>query len=210
MARFAGAVRPPVLPRRADVLDVLLAPTDVRQLSSKGIEINNLLYRSPELSDLRLRLGNMSLTVKPNPDDMEYIHVLHPESKTFFRATSTAPDYASGLSQEQHDIFRKRARDAYASLPYERALLQAKLEMFEEAKQMLAEFLRRTNSERGAKIKAPKKGKSHSGIRTQALVDTIAMLKTPNVDRDNVKTTDSFEVSFEGLEGFASGQTDLF
>lgn len=206
----------PVLPRRVDVLDVYLTPTDERVLGSKGVEINSLHYASPELADLRLRLGNQPLKVRPNPDDLGFIHVLHPESNIYFKAPCTWPEYANGLTQEQHEWFRRRAREAYKALPHRAALLSSKHEMQNEAREMLvahqqrlAKLDKQAKSAPAAKearlVKKPRG--SRSGLETQSRAEVAAAVRR---EERPPHEPEPITVSFEGLEAFATGQSNLF
>lgn len=127
----------PVLPKRADVLSVYLSPTERRTLSSKGIEINSQHYVCPTLDDLRHRLGNVDLTVRPDLDDLGRVWVLHPESDAYFEAYSTMPAYANGLSVEHDEWIRRLARERYAALPHQQAVLLAKQDLNEEVAAMV-------------------------------------------------------------------------
>lgn len=209
----------PVLPRRLDVLDVYMTPVEERVLSSKGIEINSLFYTSPELSDLRLRRGNQSLKVRPNPDDMGFIHVLHPESNTYFKAPCTWPDYADGITHEQNEWFRRRSREAYKALPHRAALLSAKRDMQEEARQMVEthqQLLSKAleNSE-GKKASSPGTDKSQkrlkprgsrSGLGTQCQAEVLASVRAEQPTEEPASSV----VSFDDIEAFESSQSELF
>lgn len=118
----------PEMPERNDGHMFAAAPV-YRVLGPKGIEVNSLHYVSPELADLCLRLGDQRLKVKPNPDDLGFIYVLHPESNTYFKAMCTWPQYATGMTQKQHKSFRRRLREAHKALQSKkRALLDAVLD----------------------------------------------------------------------------------
>lgn len=204
----------PALPRRPEVLDVYLTPTEERSLGSKGIEINSLFYTCPELADLRMRGGNQRVQVRPNPDDLGFIYVLHPKTNTYFSATCTWPDYAAGLTQEQHDWFRGHARRKYESLPYHASVLAAKREMQDDGRRMLEahrelmdKLEKHHKQEKGsAKSKHAKARRgSRSGLETQSRHETSVVLSR----EEPQQALDTPDLSFEGLDAFATGQTDL-
>ena len=209
----------PVLPRRREVLDVYLTSSESHMLSSKGIEDDKLFYTSPELCDLRLRLGNQSLTVRRNPDDCGHIHVLHPESKTYFKATCTWPDYANGITHEQHTYLRRRARETYNALPHRHALLAAKQELMEEARAMrmsheAAKAPKKKKKGRGGdaaaadstKPKPPRKpltGMSGVEIQCRSEVAAAVQVEQPSVEEPS-------NVTFDDVEIFSVNQSQLF
>jgi putative transposase len=207
----------PALPRNAAALDVFLMPSEARMLGSAGIRINNLFYTSPELSDLRP--WKQKLKVKRSLDDISLIYVLHPKTNVYFKARCTWPEYATGLTREQHQWLRKQARESYAASPYRSALLAAKQELHEEARRMLDahEALRRDfGSSSKAKPKPKAKAKhnrpgasrkpTRSGLETQCRAEAAkAVRKEERVELANPEI-----VSFEGLTSFASGQSTLF
>lgn len=128
-----AAVCPPQMPARPDVLDVYLRPLEVRTMTSKGIEINTLFYTSRELEDLRLRNAlrsrDIKLQIRANHDNLGAIEVLHPETDTYFTAHCTRPDYAEGMTFEQHKFHKKNSALKYAQLDYMSRLLASKQEI---------------------------------------------------------------------------------
>lgn len=214
-----GKLDHPVLPRRIDVLDVYLTATEERTLGSKGIEINSLHYAGPELNELYCQLSERPasarrLKVKPNPDDLGFIHVLHPRTNTYFKAPCTWPDYANGLTQEQHEWCRALAREKYKALNYRSALLAAKQEMLDEARNMHDQHLKLLAlAEQQAQAPAKGNGKprpkpraGRSGVATQSLAEAAAAVRREKPRQEPAPPA----VSFEGLEAFATGQSDLF
>ncbi|HWI83487.1 hypothetical protein [Ramlibacter sp.] len=214
-----GNVDHPVLPRRIEVLDVYLTATEERTLGSKGIEINSLHYAGAELNDLYCELSqrpasSRRLKVKPNADDLGFIHVLDPRTNTYFKAPCTWPEYANGLTQEQHEWCRALARERYEALQYRSALLASKQEMLDEARQMherhqnlLALAEQEVQVPAKAKSKANKTPRaSRSGVATQSRAEAAAAVRSEKPRREPAPSP----VSFEGLEAFATGQSDLF
>lgn len=214
-----GKADHPVLPRRIDVLDVYLTATKERTLGSKGIEINSLHYAGSALNELYCQLGERPasarlLKVRPNPDDLGFIHVLDPRTDTYFKAPCTWPDYANGLSQEQHEWFRALAREKYKALNYRSAVLAAKQEMLDEARQMHEQHLKLLAlAEQQAQAPAKGTGKARpkaragrSGAVTQSRAEAAAAVRSEKPRQDPVLPT----VSFDGLEAFPTGQSDLF
>lgn len=206
----------PPLPQHVGVLDVFLAPIEFRSLGSKGIEINSLYYTGPELEDLRYRCGDQKLEVRPNRDDLGSIRVLHPETKTYVEATCTDPQYADGLSEEQHKWFRQHARERYDALPHHRAMLAAKLEMREEVNKMRQAHEARMSALQRSEKKAcvesrvtqrdPKRRTGRSGVEAQVRHE-VTQTVAPEIPQER---PDPGYFSFGDLEPFEADQATLF
>jgi putative transposase len=91
-------------------LDCLLGGYDRRKLSRRGIEINNLVYCSDRIFDLRNRPSvPKSVEVRYDYSDLSYILVRDPITQTYIEIPSIEPEYTTGLTLEQHELFLKRA-----------------------------------------------------------------------------------------------------
>ena len=88
-----------LLPDDPAIFDAILGRTETRKLTHKGIELDGLLYNSPELSDLRKRYGE-KLTVELRIDDSNIgeIIVVCPKTGDLYRVSALHSDYAAGLS----------------------------------------------------------------------------------------------------------------
>lgn len=108
-------------------LDALVGATEKRVLNHEGIQINNLKYNSRELGELRKRIGpKTEVVVRYDPTDLEFIHVIAPDTKASIRATALKREYAKGLSKWSHDVCRRYARDHLGDHEDADALLQAR------------------------------------------------------------------------------------
>jgi putative transposase len=192
------------LPGRVEVLDALLTHTVERTLTAKGIECNTLHYTCPDLAALRSTYGSMELVVRPNHDDMGNIQVLNPKTQQYFAAHCTRPDYANGLTLEQHKYLGKRAREVYAALPHEQALLAAKLEIREELEALVA--ARQEDSAARAKKSRTKQAAKRSGRDRQAKAEFATQHQ-----QEDVGTTETVSVdwSFDLVKPFPTGQASL-
>jgi putative transposase len=94
-----------------DRLDAILGKSETRMLTHKGIELNDLLYNSPELTALRRRLGDrIEVEIRIDQTDIGAIMVIPPgRPEELIRAPALATDYASGLSEWQHKVIRRYA-----------------------------------------------------------------------------------------------------
>lgn len=207
----------PALPRHVSVLEVFLAPNMQRSLGSKGIEINGLYYTSAELVDLRHRLGNQRLDVRPNVDNLASIHVLHPETHTYFEAACTDLEYASGVTLEQHVWLGTCARRRYAALPHRSAMLAAKRDLHEEAREMLETHRRRIGTGSNSKSRKPvgkkessKRKTRRSGVETQSRYEVAAAVAAEaEAEAQEIPVLPAYD-GFDTLKPFESDQSTLF
>lgn len=127
----------PVIPRNAKLVDFYTSPIAQRKLSSKGIEINCQFYKSDELERIRTVHGDIELTVRPDMDNLGSIVVLDPETRRYFKAFSTDPELAEGVSLEEDETIRRVAAAQYEALDHRSAYLIAKAEIRQEVKAMM-------------------------------------------------------------------------
>ena len=133
-------IRFPTDPER---LDAILGRSDTRMLTHKGIELNGLLYNSPELTALRRRLGDrFEIEIRIDATDIGTIIVLPPGHEPPIRAHSLATEYARGLSEWQHKVIRR-----YAARESGRSDSQG----WVEAKRQIAELIDRELMHRKSK-----------------------------------------------------------
>lgn len=235
-------VCPPQMPKNVEALDTYLRPVDERTLSKKGIECNSLFYVSPELDELRRRNGlrrrDMKLLVRPDPDDLGAIRVLHPDDDVYFTATCTRPDYAKGMTLEQHKFHRRTAAEKYARLDLVSGLLASKQEVRETVEAILKQGRRGKNKEGDSeatetgetKGRLPKRGNdadhSHGrkagamkGVTKKArqLVDEMASQALVQDDEPvGLEAPSSFDLegddfeSYDAIEAFSEREPELF
>jgi len=78
-----------------------------------GIELLGLPYGGSELLPMRKRHGEKFKTlVKFDPDDMDAVWVQDPRERSWVQSPCRWPDYANGLSWNQHRLIRKFARES--------------------------------------------------------------------------------------------------
>lgn len=101
--RAAVAECPVRLPSKAEDLDIVLWQTEERPVHHYGIQIDQIIYNSEDLGDLRrLHNGKFRAVVKVDPDDLGHILVLDPAKGGFFKVPAVSQGYASGLTRWQH------------------------------------------------------------------------------------------------------------
>ena len=109
---WQSSIRPEdiLLPDDPAQLDAIMGRSEERRLTHKGIELNGLLYNSPELTDLRRQLGDkLGVEIRVNDANLGQIIVLSPDKTRMFKANALTPEYANGLSAWQHRVFKKFA-----------------------------------------------------------------------------------------------------
>lgn len=106
-------VRPPP---SDDELAILLGKTLQCKLQHYGINLAGLVYRSPELSLLRPKSDKESsalVTVKYDPGDISRIWVKDEVHHAWITAYADDQEYTRHLTESQHKIIRKQAREHY-------------------------------------------------------------------------------------------------
>ncbi|MDO9365711.1 MAG: Mu transposase C-terminal domain-containing protein [Methylotenera sp.] len=96
-------------------MDVLLgkAVRDKR-VTHKGIEINNLLYNSPELMQLRRKYGEeLTVEIRIDESDIGHLYVILKDHQGHIEVPALDKDYASGTTLWQHKICRKYAKENF-------------------------------------------------------------------------------------------------
>lgn len=127
------------LPPSTDVVNVYLGNSAKRKLSKNGIEVHALQYASPALQELRRRRGDIEVTVRNDPDNLGSIFVFDAEAKQYIEAKCTLPEYADGITAEQHAWIRSKARKEYGDSPLPLALLAAKSALRDDTTRLIQE-----------------------------------------------------------------------
>lgn len=98
------------LPESPERLDAILGRREQRVLTHKGIELEGLLYNSPELTSLRMQLGEkLDVEICVDDGDIGKVVVLSPDKTRMFVVPALAQAYAKGLTAWQHKICRRYA-----------------------------------------------------------------------------------------------------
>jgi putative transposase len=127
-------IRPHNIPMVSDPLrfDAIVGGSEMRVLSHKGIEFAGLVYNSPEMGDLRRHLGDrINVDVRVNRSNLGSVIVLHPERGTPMRVPCLQKEYAEGLTEWQHSVCKRYARQRLNSEGDADAWLDALLEISE-------------------------------------------------------------------------------
>lgn len=92
-------------------LDFILGQSDTRTLTHKGIEIFNMFYNSPDLTELRRRFGSKltDIEIRYDKSDIGHIGVIAPDDSQIIKVPCLHFEYANGLSEWQHNICKRFA-----------------------------------------------------------------------------------------------------
>ncbi len=102
---------PATYPGDMDALRLTSALSKVLTVGPGGVELVGLPYGREELFAMRKQLGAKFKTlIKWDPDDLRSIWVQHPVDLSWVESPCRWPDYATGLSWNQHLVIRKFAR----------------------------------------------------------------------------------------------------
>lgn len=93
-------------------LDMLLGKAvEDKKVTHKGIEINNLLYNSPELMKLRRQYGeDLTVEIRVDESDVGHLYVILKDHKGYIEVPALNHEYADGLTLWLHNICRSYAK----------------------------------------------------------------------------------------------------
>jgi putative transposase len=124
-----GALPPP-LPPSAGELEIVLGMTVQRVVFHYGIELEGLKYNSPELGELRRRIGTgAKVELTFDPGDLGHVNVLDSQKGTYVIVPAVNQSYAKGLSFWQNKVIRRYAQRQLDARTDIVALAQAKAEI---------------------------------------------------------------------------------
>jgi len=136
------AAEEPALPSDITRLDYLLGESDERILQHYGVAIFSESYNCPELARVFAACGNIKVSVRYHRADIGHIWVQDPRTKEYIEVPNVNQEYASGLTLEQHDFIRARAKKDAKSAVDRDALLKAKAFIQSEIERLMAGTLR--------------------------------------------------------------------
>lgn len=123
--------RPPVhFPSDIQALRRIAAMRKELTVGPGGVELHGLPFGGPELLDMRRRYGKSFKTlVKWDPDDLGHAWIQDPATKEFVVSPCRWPQYAQGLSWNQHLMIRRFAREELKNSGALEYLEQARLRL---------------------------------------------------------------------------------
>jgi putative transposase len=126
-------------------LQAIMGRVHQRKLTHKGIEFQGLFYNSPELTELRHRIGNgVEVEIRVDESDLGSIYVLSSKSPVSYRIPCIDPEYASGISLWQHKVLRKRQGALFPAEPNATGYLKAKRDLSKRIEEEMASGNRRS------------------------------------------------------------------
>jgi putative transposase len=121
---------PPPLPPSASELDLVLGMVVQRVIFHYGIELEGLKYNSPELGELRRRMGvGAKVELTFDPGDLGHVNVLDPQKESYIVVPAVNQAYAKGLSFWQNKVIRRYAQRRLDARTDIVTLAQAKAEI---------------------------------------------------------------------------------
>lgn len=100
-------------------------------LDQGGVQLNGIPYGSYAFKDIVRKHGHVKVLCRWDPDDIGTINVRAPGDLRWHEASCRWPQYASGLSYNQHKIIRAHARVRLSNPEREDALEASKLDLHE-------------------------------------------------------------------------------
>ncbi len=195
------------LPADTNDFDALIGAVKDRVVSHKGVESAGLFYNSRELADLRMRLGsNFTATIRYNPCNLGHIYVFEPDTNRPIRVPALRADYAEGVSEWQHKVFKKYAREHLGRKDIE-AVAEAKERIRQLVMQDMSDKRIKTRS-KAARLKNDG-GKSAIHQRPEAnSAETSATVPIPNQIDNGFGGTETSAGSVESMLNLEPNERD--
>ncbi len=150
-------------------MDILLGKTVAdKKVTHKGIEINCLLYNSPELMLLRRQYGeDLTVEIRIDESDVGHVYVILKDNQGYIEVPALNQEYANGVSLWLHNICRSYAKKHFKKVDvYSYAL--AKTEIREIVENEL-KLKRRKSNARVARYKDTNQAsKAKSAAKTKS------------------------------------------
>jgi putative transposase len=190
-----------LIPEDPLLIDAIVAKSDTRLLSHKGIEYDNLFYNSPALTQLRRRMNcdSFKVDIRYNPELIDSIIVIAPDTQELYEVPALAIDYARGLNQWQHRILVRYAASELKQYDT-RGWLEAKArisELYQMDAGLKKVHTRKEKTEKGMAIKHSNTSitqSSSANILTQQLATTDERTNTIRTT-----TTSELAIAFEPI-----------
>lgn len=110
--RNADSVSNTPVATNLEVIDMLLGRHEECSLTHKGVQVNQLLYNSRDMIDLRKQCGDkLTVEVLVDEGNLGQVHIKHPVDGHYVAVPALNQEYAQGLSLWQHKLYRKYAKN---------------------------------------------------------------------------------------------------
>lgn len=165
---------PPVMyPGDLDALRLTSALSKPLTVGPGGVELVGMPFGGAELLPLRRMFGERFKTlVKWDPDDLASVWVQNPADQSWIESPTRWPDYAPGLSWNQHLTIRKFARQVLHSKGAYEDLLMARLRLHDH-------WLEATSSRTAADALLAAKYSGVTSARVMALDPQVCDVAAP-------------------------------
>jgi len=170
---WATSVHPDdiLLPDDPAQLDLILGKSATRKLTHKGIELAGLTYNSPDLVQLRHRIGDSTyVDVRFDPADLGTLFVIDPNRSNSYTVPCLERAYATGISEWQHRVCKK-----FAARQLDKYDASGWLEAKEQIRELIAnEFLHKKMQTRKkiARFRQGPSGSPSSAAQQEAAAPT--------------------------------------
>jgi putative transposase len=177
-------------------LDMLLGKAiEDKKVTHKGIEINNLLYNSPELMQLRRQYGeDLKVEIRVDESDVGHVYVILKDHLGYIEVPALNQEYASGLTLWLHEVCRSYAKKhfnkadvySYALAKTEiREIVESELKLKRKKSNSKVGRHNDTNKQAAAKAKAKAEANNKSAIpvsTSHAIVPKVRPSYAPVID----------------------------
>ena len=176
-----------------------------RVLTRSGIELNNLTYRSEDVSVLlqdlrpRSRKRNVSahgieVKVKYHSEDLGHVYVWNEVKGEYVKLPCTKLKYANGLGEYHHGKIRQWANETNREFTSEAEMCRARVELYEMMDTIVADKVR--DRKRLQRLRHPERQLAADRVRISAVHDR---------QDGNLNDTEEIEVLIDPLRNRAGG-----
>lgn len=132
---------PPLIPKYSpsqELIGTIYVSGGLKFRDSGGLLRLQLRYQSPELSDLRRKIGKKaSVEVRYKPNNLSYLYVKNPITQAYLRVPCIEdPRYYKGLTDYQQRLIIKHARNLKGSNPSYKQMYEARQDLAKETKDL--------------------------------------------------------------------------
>jgi putative transposase len=159
-------------------LDMLLGKAvKDKRVTHKGIEINNMLYNSHELMQLRRQYGEeLTVEIRVDESDIGHLYVILKDNKGYIEVPALNQGYAKGLTLWLHDICR-----SYAKKFFKKADMYSYARAKTEIREIVEKELKFKRSKSNAKVARYNDTNQQSAAKTA----TSKKTKTAKIGNSN-------------------------
>jgi putative transposase len=188
--------RPIPLPVDRFELDVQFGVPERRQLTRKGITLNNLVYNSPDCQEVLVKAGQpVEVTVRYLPDDLGSLYLEDPQSGRHIRVPvlQRSREYAEGLTKWQHDLCQRFVLEQLHKRIDVVSLAEAKKRIAQVVEEELLNKTRKLRKKAARYAKADQRGPGSAETEAVTSTSDPASSALPYVDQGRPDSDDPDE-----------------